>query len=181
MTKPPKSKIYTRTGDTGFTKLISGKRVRKDDPKTTAYGSLDELNSILGVATSFIRDKKIAAVIQNIQNELFNIGAEIAGAGKFHIDATKIEGLEQLIDCYDQNLTNLETFILPTGKASATFLHQARTVCRRTEREVVNLARKEKINPNLIAYLNRLGDLLFVLARYLNKKAGRREISWAKN
>jgi cob(I)alamin adenosyltransferase len=184
MAKPPKSKIYTRAGDRGETTLISGKKVTKDHPRTATCGTIDELNSALGVAASFIQDKKITGIIQDTQNELFNIGAELAGEGKlkrFQLEDSKIEDLEQTIDHYDQDLTNLQTFILPAGTAAAAFLHQARTICRRAEREVVALAKKGKVSPHVIAYLNRLSDLLFVLARYSNKKAGRKEVSWKKD
>lgn len=183
MARLQKSKIYTKRGDAGKTSLISGTRLLKDHPRVAAYGTVDELNSAIGVACSFTRNRRTITVLQTIQNELFNIGAELASEGKlkqFRLEGSRIEKLEQLIDRYDQGLNKLQTFILPAGTAAATFLHQARTVCRRAEREMVALAKKEKINPNIIAYLNRLSDLLFVLARYLNKKAGRKEVFWKK-
>ena len=184
MAKPAKSKIYTKAGDRGETSLISGKKVNKNHPRTVAYGTVDELNSGIGVAISFIRDRKVSKQLQNIQNELFNIGAELASREElkqFQLDSQKIEGLEQIIDRYDDKLTKLRTFVLPGGSKEAAFLHLTRTTCRRAEREVVNLSKKETISPNIIAYLNRLGDLLFVLARYVNKKAGEKEITWVKD
>jgi cob(I)alamin adenosyltransferase len=191
MAKPPKdrfpirkAKIYTRTGDKGETSLVSGERVGKDHPRTAAYGTIDELNSNLGVAISSIRDRTVSRILQNIQHELFNIGAELASNGKlkqFKLNTQKIDELEQIIDRYDGKLAKLHTFILPGGGRAAAFLHLARTVCRRAEREVVTLAKKENTNPNIVAYLNRLGDLLFVLARYINKKGGVKEINWKKD
>jgi len=180
----PKVKIYTRAGDRGETTLISGKRIPKDHPRTSTYGTVDELNSSLGVAVSFIQDKKTSKILQNIQNELFNIGAELADPGKLkkiQLENYKTTALESTIDKYDAALPRLDTFIAPGGVKEAAFLHQARTVCRRAEREVVALAKKGKTNPNIIAYLNRLSDLLFVLARYSNKKARRKEVSWKKD
>jgi len=183
MAAPPKSKIYTCTGDKGETSLVSGERVSKNHPRTAAYGTIDELNSSISVAISFIRDQKISKLLQNIQHELFNIGAELASNGKlkqFKRSTQKIEELEQIIDYYDNKLEKLHTFILPGGSKEAAFIHQARTTCRRAEREVVSLSKKEKINPNIVAYLNRLGDLLFVLARYINKQAVKKEVTWKK-
>jgi cob(I)alamin adenosyltransferase len=124
MAKPPKSKIYTRAGDRGKTTLISGRKVTKDHPRIAAYGAIDELNSALGTATSFIQDKKIAGIISDIQNELFNIGAELAGEGKlkrFQLEGSKIEKLELITDLYDQDLASLQTFILPAGSSAASF------------------------------------------------------------
>jgi len=186
-----KAKIYTRAGDRGETSLISGKRIRKDHPRVAAYGTVDELNAALGTAVSFIRERKIVQLLQGIQNELFNIGAELASPRKlkkagqergfYQLNQSKVKDLESLADQYDATLPQLKTFILPSGTSGASFLHLTRTVCRRAEREVVALAKKDKINPNIIAYLNRLSDLLFVLARYLNKKAGRKEVFWKKD
>ena len=179
----PKVKIYTRAGDRGETKLASGDKVSKDHPRLAAYGDLDELNSCLGVASSFIKDPKINKVLQEIQNELFNIGAELASLGKSQkllLDKNQIDKMESLIDFYDKSLSDLHTFIIPGGTKEASFLHLARTICRRTEREVVSLTKKEKINPKITPYLNRLSDFLFVIARYLNKKAKIKEIPWKK-
>ncbi|HEX7456374.1 MAG TPA: cob(I)yrinic acid a,c-diamide adenosyltransferase [Candidatus Nanoarchaeia archaeon] len=183
-----KVRIYTRKGDRGKTSLIFGTRVSKDHPRVNAYGSVDELNASLGVAISFIRDKRIVKILQSIQNELFNIGVELASqkklrkntSGYYKLKQSKIEELENIIDQYDQNLLPLQTFILPSGTNTSSYLHLTRTVSRRTEREVAALAKREEVNPNILAYLNRLSDLLFVLARTLNKKAGGEEVTWKK-
>ena len=189
--KHRKSKLYTRTGDQGQTSLFGGRRVGKDDPRVAAYGSLDELNSSLGVAASFVRQRRVADTIRSLQNELFNIGAELASdrpvrrdkraAGTFELKADRTRALETIIDEYDARVPPLRTFILPAGSAGAALLHFARTVARRAEREVVALSRREPVNPNVLAYLNRLCDLLFVLARYVNKADRRRELPWDKD
>ncbi len=189
--RPPKSKLYTRTGDRGETGLFGGRRVPKDHPRVAAYGTIDELNSVLGVASSFIRQRSLVNLLQSVQNELFNIGAELASdrpvrrakdaAGVFRLDAARTRRLEALIDDYDARVPPLRTFVLPAGTTAASLLHLARTVCRRAERAVVTLDRSERLNPHLIAYFNRLCDLLFVLARYLNKAARRRELVWRKD
>ena len=188
---PRKSKLYTRTGDSGQTSLFGGRRVSKDHPRVMAYGTIDELNSVLGVAISFVRQRKIVDALHDIQNELFNIGAELASdkpvrrgkqaAGVIRIDPAKTQWLERLIDEYDARVPTLRTFILPAGSPAAAALHLARTVCRRAERTVVTLARDEPVSPAIIVYLNRLCDLLFVLARYLNKIDRRRELPWRKD
>jgi cob(I)alamin adenosyltransferase len=188
MARQTKSKLYTRTGDQGETALFGGRRVPKDDPRVEAYGSVDELNSTLGVAVSFLRQKRIAAALQSIQNELFNIGAELASEsgpkadrGRMFIDPErKIAGLERLIDEHDAKVPPLRTFVLPSGTRAGALLHLARGVCRRAERAVVRLSRQEDVNPQLIVYLNRLSDLLFVLARYVNKAARKPETPWRK-
>ena len=182
--------LYTRTGDAGTTALFGGGRVPKDSPRVEAYGCVDELNSALGVAVSFIGDPKLAAVIAGFQNELFNIGSELAserGTGKaaevgrmFTDEEAKIAGLEALIDEYDARVAPLRTFILPSGGHAGALLHLCRTVCRRAERAAVALARVEAVNAAVLTYLNRLSDLLFVLARYANKAEGREETPWQK-
>lgn len=189
--RPRRSKLYTRTGDRGQTSLFGGGRVPKHHPRIAAYGTLDELNSVLGVAMSFTRQRRVADALQAIQNELFNIGAELSSArpvrrgkqlsGAFHLDARRVRWLEGLIDEYDARVPPLRTFILPSGSAAAALLHLARTVARRAERELVALAEKERVNPAILAYLNRLCDLLFVLARYVNRADRRREITWRKD
>lgn len=189
--RPPKSKLYTRTGDRGQTSLFGGRRVPKDHPRVAAYGAIDELNSALGVATSFVRQRRVAAAIRAIQNELFNIGAELASerpvrrakgrSSVFRLSEDKTRWLEGLIDEYDALVPPLQTFILPAGSPGASLLHLARTVCRRAERAAVTLSVAEPVNPAVIAYLNRLCDLLFVLARYVNKADRRRELTWQKD
>jgi cob(I)alamin adenosyltransferase len=189
--RPRKSKLYTRTGDRGQTSLFGGRRVRKDHPRVEAYGTIDELNAALGVAASALRQRRLVAAIQAIQNELFNIGAELASdrpvrrgkrqAGVFQLEMAKVGPLEELIDEYDARVPPLRTFILPGGSTASSLLHLARTICRRAERATVTLAGKEPVNPAIIAYLNRLCDLLFVLARYVSKAGGRRELLWRKD
>ena len=182
-------KIYTKKGDRGETALIFGERVSKDHPRVNAYGTIDELNAALGLAASFIKNRRVTNILQEIQNELFNIGAELASPRQlkkntkeyYLLQESKISKLETIIDLYDEKLPTLRTFILPTGVRGAAALHVARTVCRRAERAVVAIAKAEKINPNIIAYLNRLSDLLFVLARYLNKQSGTKDIHWKKD
>lgn len=186
--RPPKSKIYTRSGDRGETALFGGQRVPKDHPRVEAYGAVDELNAALGVAVAFIRQRTIVRLLQGVQNDLFDIGAELASArpvrrdaeGAFSLAEAKIEGLEEAIDRYDARLPPLHTFILPSGSREGALLHLARTVCRRAERAVVALAHQEPVNPDVISYINRLSDLLFVLARYVNKAAGSQERPWQK-
>jgi cob(I)alamin adenosyltransferase len=186
-----KSKLYTRTGDAGKTGLFGGRRVSKDDPRVAAYGALDELNSAIGLAVSLLRQRPLIAELQSIQNELFDIGAELASdrpvrrraksSTAFQLGTAKVERLERLIDAYDAKVPPLTTFVLPSGPPGGAALHLARTVCRRAERATVTLARKEAVNPHVLAYLNRLCDLLFVTARYVNKASRKRELTWRKN
>src|SRR3990172_13386351 len=174
-----RSKLYTRGGDAGDTSLLGGRRVPKDHPRIGAYGAVDELNAVLGVAISFIKLRKVAASVESFQRALFSIGAELAnetkrrarnpGNRKRTFDPAKTRNLEALIDEYDARVPPLRNFVLPSGSSAAAFLHQARTVCRRAERQVVALSRTADVDPAVLTYLNRLSDLLFVLARYLNK------------
>jgi len=188
MAKPKKSMLYTRSGDTGMTALFGGRHVSKDSLRVEAYGAVDELNSALGVAVAFIAQRKLAGEIQDIQNELFNIGSELASEGgkaaeagqMFKDPEAKIASLERLIDEHDAKVEPLRTFILPSGSRAGALLHLCRTVCRRAERAVVRLSREESVNPELVRYLNRLSDLLFVLARYVNKTARKPETPWRK-
>ena len=188
MSRPAKSKLYTRTGDLGQTALFGGGRVPKDHLRVEAYGGVDELNSALGVAVSFLRQRRIIAALQSVQNELFNVGSELASEsgpraekGRLFLDPErKVAELERLIDEYDAKVPPLRTFILPSGSQAGALLHLARGVCRRAERAVVRLSREEEVNPHVLTYLNRLSDLLFVLARYVNKAARRPETPWRK-
>jgi len=167
-------------GDTGQTVTLSGKKVYKDDPQVEAYGSVDELNSLLGVVVAFTSHEEVSRLLRRIQKELFLVAAELA-MGKIHfirINPTHISALEEEIDKIERELPHLANFIVPGGSKTASLLHLARTVCRRAERRVVTLSRKSSINPSIIKYLNRLGDLLFVLARYENKKQHIEEITW---
>ena len=186
----PRSKLYTRSGDAGLTGLFGGGRVPKDHPRVAAYGAVDELNSAIGVAIAFLADDRLTAELSSIQNELFNIGSELASetAGEkaaafgqmFTDPERKIAALETLTDRYDTSLPQLETFILPSGSQAGALLHLCRTVCRRAEREVVHLNHEEPVNPDLIKYLNRLSDMLFALARYVNHADNKPETPWRK-
>ena len=194
MNAEKKITIYTKKGDSGETSLIFGSRVSKNNIRVRAYGSIDELNATLGLARSFVKDQKLSKIVQTIQNELFNIGAELASPQKlkkpatkegtadayFQLEKAKVEELEAIIDDYDEELPTLKNFILPGGSKEAAFLHFSRTVTRRAERVLSSLSKKEAINPNILAYINRLSDLLFVLARYLNQQSGNKELPWQK-
>jgi cob(I)alamin adenosyltransferase len=174
--------IYTRYGDKGETVTLGGKTVSKDHERVEAYGEVDELNALLGVCISFMDSGKTKSSLSNIQKDLFVIGSELAAAGKEKprkkIVLQNVDDLEAEIDRIESSLTPLHHFILPGGSKTASMLHLGRTVCRRAERSVVSLSRKEKINPQIITYLNRLSDLLFILARATNRKKRVEEIIW---
>lgn len=177
------TKIYTRTGDKGDTGLVGGQRVSKDSPRIWSYGTVDELNSAIGLACALKPGKKMDAVLAGIQNDLFNLGAELAtlpGQSVPHIEQPRIDALEKLMDELNAKLGPLREFILPGGTPVAAQLHVARTICRRAERFCVRLAREEQIGKLVVPYLNRLGDALFVLARWVNKKQGVKETFWRK-
>lgn len=177
-------KIYTKTGDDGTTGLFGGERIQKDALRIESYGTVDELNATLGLAASFSADQEIKGILNGIQNDLFAIGADLATP--LHVismrirrtDATMTKRLEDTIDGIDPQLKPLTHFILPGGSKVAAMLHVARNVCRRGERLVVRLSRSEEITREVILYLNRLSDLLFVLARWSNQKEGVSEIPW---
>jgi cob(I)alamin adenosyltransferase len=179
-------KIYTRGGDAGETGLIDGSRVPKDDLRVTAYGEVDELNAVLGLARSHSADEAVRTLLHQIQKDLFALGAQLAdpqariGARKHKaaVAATQIEVLERAIDERQAVMPPLQAFLLPGGVPAAAFLHLGRTVCRRAERTTVSLARREKVDPLVVTYLNRLSDLLFVLAREANLNAGEAEERW---
>lgn len=178
-------KIYTKTGDKGETGLFGGPRVRKDHPRIDAYGTVDELNSVLGLARAAGTDSEIDRLLAQMQNELFSVGAELAAPnpdqkGLRVIAQQHIESLEQAIDHFETELPPLKQFILPAGTPAAAALHLARTVCRRAERCVValDLLPGETVSPELIIYLNRVSDLLFVLARVANHRAGEADVVW---
>ena len=177
-------KIYTKTGDKGDTGLFGGDRVSKDHPRIEAYGAVDELNSLLGVVRSLKPGKRADGILGRIQNDLFVLGADLATKKKSkrslipHVDGSHILMLEQTIDAAQLSLPPLKVFILPGGTPAASYLHYARTVCRRAERSVVRLMRSERVNENILIYLNRLSDLLFVLARSQNMSARKKEIEW---
>ena len=178
-------RIYTRTGDRGETGLIGGRRVPKDHLRVEAYGAVDELNAHLGLVRAQTEDVELAALLDDIQHRLFDLGAELATpagpAGAAPAIATaEIEQLERSIDRHQTSLPPLREFILPGGTALAAALHVARTVCRRAERRLVTLGREEPVRADLLRYLNRLSDLLFVLARVVNHRAGRSDVIWRK-
>jgi len=178
-------KIYTKTGDRGDTRLFDGTRTRKDDSRVDTYGDIDELNSFIGAAAAWISDRELVAMLQDIQRDLFSVGAELANpksaeesGGRFHLDPRRIENLEHAIDRFETELPALRQFILAGGCPAGALLHVARTVCRRGERRVVALARNVTIDEVIIRYLNRLSDFLFVLARLINHRQGQQEIPW---
>jgi cob(I)alamin adenosyltransferase len=178
-------KIYTKTGDLGETGLFRGPRVSKDSPRIEAYGTVDELNAFVGFARCEPLPAEIDRSLARIQSELFDVGAELATPepgrhGIAVISSAQIAELERAIDHYEETLPRLKQFILPSGTRGTVALHVARTVCRRAERRVVALADAagEKISSDLIVYLNRLGDLLFVLARATNAAAGQADVPW---
>lgn len=175
------SKIYTRTGDKGTTGLGDGSRVRKNDPRVEAYGTVDEINSVIGLLLAGEVPEAVRDCLTDIQHDLFDLGGELSVPGFVAIDARYVSWLEQVLDRFNAELPPLAEFILPGGTAAAATCHLARTVCRRAERLVAGLAPEAGINPEAIAYLNRLSDLLFVLSRALNAAAGVPDVLWKKN
>lgn len=188
------TRIYTKTGDKGETGLAGGVRVPKDSDRIEAYGTVDELNSILGIVRAFLKEipqreifEKIDPRLLKAQNLLFVVGADLATApGKTYpnrvwVQEKQVEELERWIDEWQEDLKPLPEFILPGGGKIASFLHQARTVSRRAERLVVRLSRNEEVRPEVLRYLNRLSDALFVLARWTAQKLGEKETMWDRN
>ncbi len=176
-------KQYALDGEKGETSLFGGIRVMKDSPRVEAYGNVDELNSVIGVARSYIKDDEINSLLERIQKQLFILGADLASqtGDKLNapqIDESLIKFIEQSNEKFDQKLERLNNFILPSGVTAAAYLHTARTVCRRVERYTVNLSTKESMNKKCILYLNRLSDLLFTLARYVNKLENKSDEIW---
>jgi cob(I)alamin adenosyltransferase len=173
------SKIYTRTGDDGTTGLGDGSRTPKDSARVEAYGTVDELNSVIGVllACDGVPDEIREALLQ-IQHELFDLGGELCIPGMAMIHDGDVARLEATLDHYNEDLPRLKEFILPGGGMAAAQCHIARTVCRRAERRVVTLASRESVRPEAVRYLNRLSDLLFVLARVLARTSGYGEVLW---
>lgn len=180
------SKIYTKKGDAGDTFLFSGDKVRKDDARVRAYGDVDELNSFIGWAMTVVEVDEVRETLFGIQKDLFAIGAQLADPGyesraakeKTRIDETRIESFEKLIDRYEESTGPVKVFILPGGCPGASAVHILRSVCRRAEREIVSLSQAAKIPPLVIKYVNRLSDLFFAMARFLNHKAGIPETPW---
>ena len=180
-------KIYTRTGDRGDTGLFGGGRVAKNDPRVEAYGDVDELNAHLGLARAIEMMPRIDEVLVPIQRDLFALGALLATPdhAKMHeqltkarIDDDRVAQLERAIDQGEEELEPLRAFIVPGGTPKSAALHVARTVCRRAERRVITLAQTTELPSLVVIYLNRLSDLLFVLARVANRRAGAGEVSW---
>ena len=177
-------KIYTKTGDAGETGLYGGIRVPKDSVRIEACGTVDELNACIGFVRSQIQDSEIDAILHRIQNELFDLGADLATlethpkAATLRIPPTLTPELEREVDRFEGQLPALKNFILPGGSTGGAAIHLARTVCRRAERCVVRLAESETVNPEVLIYLNRLSDLLFMLARIVNHRLGESEPLW---
>lgn len=180
-------KIYTKTGDDGQTGLFGGGRVDKDHPRVDAYGEIDELNAVLGMARAVEMMPRIDEVLVPIQRDLFSIGALLSTPDrdkmreqlrKARLDDERIAELERAIDACDAELEPLRSFILPGGTPKSAVLHVARTVCRRAERKVVALRRETELPELVVIYLNRLSDLLFMLARVANRRAGAGEVTW---
>lgn len=188
------TKVYTRTGDKGETALVGGKRVPKDSARIDAYGTIDELNSVLGLARALNEEKLNAAsahqfldrVLRQIQDELFDLGSELATPhdfsydGMYRVGQNEVKKLEAIIDECQKDLEPLKSFILPGGGRIAAYLHQSRTVCRRAEREILRLSRAEPLGEWPLKYVNRLSDLLFVLSRWIGKQTGEPEYLWQR-
>jgi cob(I)alamin adenosyltransferase len=188
------TRVYTRTGDKGETGLVGGTRVPKDSPRIEAYGTTDELNAIVGIIRTFNEERLaegehhrwLDAVLRKIQNQLFDLGSELAtpaGAeyeGMFRFTDAEVKGLEELMDHCQKDLEPLKSFTLPGGGRINAFMHQARTVCRRAERQVLRLSREEPINEWTLKYVNRLSDTFFVLGRWVAKHMGEKEYLWER-
>jgi len=188
------TKVYRRTGDKGETALVGGKRVPKDSPRIDAYGTIDELNSIVGLARVFNEESLDAGeahqfldgVLCQIQDELFDLGSELATPpeffkeGMYRVSESEIDRIEKSIDRCQKDLEPLKSFILPGGGRIGAYLHQCRTVCRRAEREILRLSRSEEINSCALKYVNRLSDLFFVLSRWIAKQTGEPEYLWQR-
>ena len=192
------TRVYTRTGDTGDTALVGGRRVAKDAPRIEAYGTIDELNAAIGLARVFNAERakgrapasaaprRLDETLRRLQNELFDLGSELATPadaayeGMFRVGAAEVTGLERLIDECQKDLAPLKSFVLPGGGRVGGFLHLARTVCRRAERRLLALSRVEPIGEWPLKYVNRLSDLLFVLSRWVGAKLGEPEYLWER-
>lgn len=206
------TRVYTRTGDQGETALVGGKRVPKDSPRVEAYGTIDELNSIVGLARVFNEERLkegdlpvrgrarlpergqaqtgahrfLDEVLRKIQDELFDLGSELATpsdftyGGMYHVGERDVKRLEEIIDECQKELKPLKSFVLPGGGRIGGYLHQCRTVCRRAEREILRLSRVEEIGEWPLKYVNRLSDLFFVLSRWVGKHLGEKEYLWQR-
>lgn len=187
------TRVYTRTGDQGLTALVGGERVAKDSRRVECYGEIDELNSILGLARSLnatapanAARTRLDAILRQLQNELFDLGSELATPpeseyeGMFKVGASDVKALEKVMDACQKDLEPLRSFVLPGGGPVSAVLHQARTVCRRAERQIIRLGREETIGGFIVPYVNRLSDLLFVLSRWVAKQNGEAEYLWER-
>ena len=186
------TRVYTRTGDRGETALVGGRRIPKDSPRIVAYGAIDELNSVLGIVRTLASKERSTAgarlieILKRLQNELFDLGSELATPadaeyeGMWRVAEAEVRELERTIDECQKDLEILKSFVLPGGGLLGAFLHQARTVCRRAEIEILRLSRVEAVSPLLLGYVNRLSDLLFVLARWIAKQEGEAEFLWER-
>jgi len=188
------TRVYTRLGDHGETGLVGGKRVPKDSPRIVAYGTIDELNAIVGLVRTFNAERLaegehhrwLDEVLRRIQNELFDLGSELATPpeaeyeGMFKVGEAQVTALERLMDHCQKDLEPLKSFTLPGGGRINAFLHQARTVARRAEREVLRLTRVEPVNEWALRYVNRLSDAFFVLGRWVGKRMGEKEYLWER-
>ncbi|MDD2382019.1 MAG: cob(I)yrinic acid a,c-diamide adenosyltransferase [Mariniphaga sp.] len=181
-------KIYTKTGDDGTTGLLGGSRVKKYDIRLEAYGTIDELNAEIGVIRSFDLSSKLAEYLVDVQNKLFNIGSRLASdekgkafTEKLLVTRQHVEFLESVIDEMEEDLPELTHFILPGGDLASAHCHVARTVCRRAERRILEFAEQNQVQPEMIKYINRLSDFLFVLARKLSAISGKQEIAWKQS
>ena len=172
------SKIYTRTGDDGTTGLGDGTRIAKDSARVGAYGTVDELNSAIGLVLADSVPERIREVLTQAQHDLFDLGGELCIPGMAMVDDADVTRLESMLDAFNETLPPLKDFILPGGGMPAAHCHLARTICRRAEREVITLSRSEDVRGEAIRYLNRLSDLLFVLARVLARESGHGEVLW---
>lgn len=177
------ARIYTRTGDRGETGLVGGARTPKDSPRVQACGDIDELNSILGLARAFLRDKELDSLLQELQKDLSVAGADLSTPTQQdrevpRITSDKVVTLERTIDKFQEELQPLTAFIIPGGGQVGSILHFARTVTRRAERSIVTLSRTDKINDQMIPYINRLSDLLFVIAHVANQRNSKAEVKW---
>ena len=182
---PRITKVYTRTGDDGTTALGAGQRVSKDSLRVETFGTVDELNSHVGAAIASGIEPRLAESLRGIQNDLFHLGSDlcVTEEGKAvrpvpRVEARHVEALERLIDGFSAELDPLENFVLPGGTVGAAHLHVARTVCRRAERLAVKLSREEAVGDLVVVYLNRLSDLLFVMARWENRKKESPDVLW---
>ncbi|MCI0414670.1 cob(I)yrinic acid a,c-diamide adenosyltransferase [bacterium] len=179
-------KIYTKTGDRGETGLFKGLRVPKHDLRVEAYGNVDECNAVIGICLLHIQNAEIKTLLSSIQHELFEVGADLAtppqqqNDSRWRIDSEMTANLERAIDHFESQLPALTNFILPGGSLAGAHIHYARTVCRRAERSVSKLAEQQQISPEILRYLNRLSDLLFVVARSENQHTGLPETIWKK-